>query len=257
MTPSTPQVFTGHVWHSRLAVTRHSFRRPIMLAYLDVEQLPDELDGLPWWSARRRALIHWQARDYFDGSTAHLGPALRDLVSRELGVRPAGPIHQLTSPRTAGWLFNPLSAYYCREPDGRLTAVVLEVTNTPWGERHWYVLDARGKGRAEVAKQLHVSPFFQMNQRYLIRWCDPRQHLDLAIKVVEDERVVFVAGIAGDLAPLTRANARTLALRYPLQPLQVSGAIYWQALRLFSKGVPFHGHPRGAAGQLGGEAGQS
>ena len=134
-------VYEGTARHRRLTPRAREFAPRLFLAYLDVDALPGSLDGLPGWSARRPALVRFRRRDFLDGRPGPLGDAVRDLVEARLGRRPEGTVHLLAHLRTFGWLFNPLSVYYCRRPDGALDALVLEVTNTPWGERHWYVID--------------------------------------------------------------------------------------------------------------------
>ena len=109
---------------------------------LDLAELDRVMAATPLWSARRWAPVTFRRRDYLDGTDRPLADALGDLVEARLGRRPAGPMRVLTQLRRWGWLFNPLSIYWCDRPDGRPDAVVLEVTNTPWHERHWYVLDA-------------------------------------------------------------------------------------------------------------------
>ena len=139
----TVAIYEGTVRHRRFVPLRE-FAPKLFLAYLDVDALPGSLDRLPLWSARRPAPVRFRRRDFLDGTDRPLGAAVRDLVQARLGRRPTGPVHLLAQLRTFGWLFNPLAVYYCWTADGRaLDAVVLEVTNTPWGERHWYVLDAR------------------------------------------------------------------------------------------------------------------
>ena len=129
--------------------------------------------------------MHFRRRDFFDGRPGPLGDAVRDLVEERLGRRPDGPVYLLAHLRTFGWLFNPLAVYYCWSTDGHaLDALVLEVTNTPWGERHWYVVDARVvTGAHVVSKALHVSPFLPMDVDYQLSWTAPRDTLRLDIAV--------------------------------------------------------------------------
>ncbi len=145
------------------------------MAYLDVDALPGSLDALPLWSARRPAPVRFRRQDFYDGGDQPLGDAVRDLVEARLGWRPIGSVKVLAHLRTFGWLFNPLAVYYCWSPDGNgLDAVVLEVTNTPWGERHWYVFDARdGATSGTTAKAMHVSPFLPMDLEYRVTWTVP------------------------------------------------------------------------------------
>jgi DUF1365 family protein len=147
--------------------------------------------------------------------------------------------------RTFGWLFNPLAVYYCWAPnDTGLEALVLEVSNTPWGERHWYVLDARdGRRYAHVAKAMHVSPFLPMDVGYRITWTEPADDLRLHLEVDRDGRAVFGAALALRRLPLDRRRAVAMPARHWLLPLRVSLGIYREALRLWRRRAPFHRHP--------------
>lgn len=238
-------VYEGTARHRRVTPVAREFAPRLFLAYLDVDALPGSLDPLPGWSARRRAPVHFRRRDFLDGRDGPLGHAVRDLVERRLGWRPGGPVFLLAHLRTFGWQFNPLAVYYCWHADGRrLDAVVLEVTNTPWGERHWYVLDARdGAGTRTTAKAMHVSPFLPMGVDYHVSWTVPGDHLRLEIEVARAGTVMFSAGLALRRRVLDRRRAAGVLVRHPLMPLRVSLAIYRRALGLFLARVPLYRHP--------------
>ena len=238
-------IYEGTVRHRRFVPTFREFAPRLFLAYLDVDALPGSLDRLPLWSARRPAPLHFRPRDFLDGTDRPLGPAVRDLVQAQIGHRPTGPVHLLAQMRTFGWLFNPLAGYYCWAPDCRtLDAIVLEVTNTPWGERHWYVLDARDNvTTTTTAKAMHVSPFLPTDLDYRITWTVPDAELSLRIEVERDHTPIFDAELALRRATLSRGRAVTVLARYPMLPLRVSARIYAHAGRLFARGVPVHRHP--------------
>jgi len=251
---STAALYEGTARHRRLTPVVREFSPRLFLAYLDVDALPDSLDRLPGWSGRRRALVHFRRRDFFDGQPAPLGDAVRDLVEARLGRRPEGPVHLLAHLRTFGWLFNPLAVYYCWSADGRvLDALVLEVTNTPWGERHWYVIDARtstGTGAHIVAKAMPVSPFLPGDVDYEVSWTAPGDTLRLDIAVVRGGETMFTAGLALRRRVLDRREAVEILLRHPAMPLRVSIAIYRQAVALFLAHVPVYRHPSRPAQEI-------
>ena len=249
---STAALYEGTARHCRLTPVVREFSPRLFLAYLDVDALPDSLDRLPGWSGRRRALVHFRRRDFFDGQPAPLGDAVRDLVEARLGRRPEGPVHLLAHLRTFGWLFNPLAVYYCWSADGRvLDALVLEVTNTPWGERHWYVIDARtGTGAQVVAKAMPVSPFLPGDVDYEVSWTAPGDTLRLDIAVVRGGETMFTAGLALRRRVLDRREAVEILLRHPAMPLRVSIAIYRQAVALFLAHVPVYRHPSRPAQEI-------
>src|SRR4051812_1453277 len=242
-------LYEGVARHYRATPTAREFSPRLFLAYLDVDALPGSLDALPGWSGRRRAPVRFRRRDFLDGDERPLGDAVRDLVDQRIGRRPAGPIYLLTQLRTFGWLFNPLSVYYCWDTAGHtLDAVVLEVTNTPWGERHWYVLDAPNRGEATtMGKAMYVSPFLPMDVDYLVTWSPPGEALHLDIQVIREDTNVFSAGLALRRTVLDRRTAVTVLMRYPLLPFRVSVAIYRKAISLFLTRVPLYRHqPRRA-----------
>jgi uncharacterized protein len=132
-------IYEGTVRHRRHTVRGHRLRHRLALLYLDLEELPDLLGGR--LVARRPGPVRFRRRDYLGDPAVSLAEAVRDAVEAQTADRPRGPIRILTQPRTFGHCFNPVSFYYCMEPSGQtLRSVVAEVTNTPWGERHAYVL---------------------------------------------------------------------------------------------------------------------
>ena len=233
-------IYEGRAPHRRGAPGR-SFSPRLFLAYLDVDALPRSLDALPGWSARRAAPVHVRTQDYFTGDGRALGESVRSLVHERLGRRPGGRVFLLAQPRTWGYVFNPLAVYYCFD-DGRLDAVVLEVTNTPWREREWYVLDARRGNRGRVAKTMYVSPFLPMDVEYRVGWSTPGEHLALDIRVERDGATVFDARLALRRRPLTRRTALAVLVRHPLLPVRTVTAIYRHALLMWARRVPYVRH---------------
>jgi DUF1365 family protein len=242
--PDTAALYEGLVVHRRHTEPTRVFAPRLFLAHVDVDALPGSLDRLPGWSARRPAPIHFRRRDFFDGGDRPLGDAVRDLVEERLGRRPIGAVTLLAHLRTFGWLFNPLSVYYCWLPHGGLDAIVLEVTNTPWGDRHWYVVDARtGEQTTTTAKAMHVSPFLPMDVDYRITWTTPGDDLSLRIEVERAGTPVFDASLRLHRVPLDRKHAVTMPLRHWLLPLRVSLGIYGEAVKLLVRRARFFPHP--------------
>lgn len=179
MRPGPAAVCPGTVMHHRLGPADHRFTYPVTQVWIDPDN-PDALFGAhPLWSSRRPAPVRFRRRDYLDGTDAPLGDAVRQALAPVLGHRPAGPLRMLTQPRTWGWLFNPITVYLAWGPpaDGPVrpaegpVAALLEVTNTPWKERHLYpvaLTPAGGADRFEATfdKVLHVSPFLDEDHRY-------------------------------------------------------------------------------------------
>jgi uncharacterized protein len=241
-------IYEGTIRHRRHAARDHEFRHRLALLYLDLQELDGVLDGR--LLARRPGLVRFRRRDYLGDPGVALADCVRMEVERQTGSAPIGPVRVLTQPRTLGHSFNPVSFYYCFNLQERLDAVVAEVTNTPWGERHAYVLARTGDApelSASFAKALHVSPFMGMRQRYTIRVCAPGPTLSVHIESRERGRPAFDATLSLRRAPLTRRGMARVTMRYPAATLRVLTLIYGHALALKLRGVPVHSHPVGPA----------
>ncbi len=237
-------IYVGRLAHVRLTAKRHAFARRMYMLYLDL----DEIAQLPstWLFGIERARpLSFRRADYLGRPDRSLIDEVRDEVERALGERPRGPIRLLTQVRSFGYAFNPVSFYYCYAEDGdTLHAIVAEITNTPWGERHRYVLRAGERGAsASFPKAFHVSPFFAMQQDYDWRFESPGQRLTVRMTNREAGRTVFRAHLGLQRRPLSTPNLLRVALRLPLMSWQALVAIYVHALLLWLKGTPFHGHP--------------
>ena len=230
----------------------HSFRYRVFLPLFDLAELPELLDPIPLWSARRPAPARLRRDDYLGDSPSPLAERARDLSLDRVGRRPAGPVRLLANPRYLGVGFNPISFLFLHGEDGvTVECVIAEVTNTPWRERTAYVLDGRSRGpdwtiRGSFEKRMHVSPFQPMDQSYEISVTEPGEELRVAIRSLEAGREVFTATMALRRRELTRARMARLLLRYPPMTLATLARIYANALRLKLNGAPFHPHPRAA-----------
>jgi uncharacterized protein len=227
-------IYEGHIRHRRFAVRNHAFRYRLAMAYIDLDELPTLLGGR--LARERPGLVRFRRSDYLGDPRTPLADAVRTRLEQDLGHRPEGPIRLLTHVRSFGHCFNPVSFYYCFAPDGEtLEAVVADVTNTPWGERHAYVLPASG----DMDKALHVSPFMPMDQRYTCRAPAPGETLSVHIESRQDGRLAFDATLGMKRRPLT-----TRSLLRPLAPtLRMLALIYGHGIALKLKGVPVQPHP--------------
>jgi hypothetical protein len=242
-------VYEGVVYHQRHAPRAHRFSYQVAQLYLDLDELPAAFAGRWLWSLERRNLAQFRRRDYLGPESLPLDEAVRRCAAQVLGRRPEGSIRLLTHLRYAGYVFNPVSFYYCFDPLGDLDCVVAEITNTPWHERHAYVLpaqSARRRGPAlwfDFAKRFHVSPFLPIDCDYGWRFTAPGEQLRVHMQVNREGRREFDATLRLTRRTLDGASLRRVLTRYPLMTAKVTGAIYWQALRLWLKGTPFHTHP--------------
>jgi uncharacterized protein len=240
------RIYEGQVSHARGAPVRHAFRYRVFMVYLDLGELEDAFAGRWLWSATRAAPARFDRRDHFGDVRRPLDECVRDLVEAETGRRPDGPIRLLTHLRYFGYCFNPVSFYYCFDAgDSRVETVVAEVTNTPWGERHCYVLDAGGAPaeRFVTDKVLHVSPFMPLDLRYAWRFTPPGRELVVTMSCSRAGERLFTAALELAARPLTAPVLARVLLVHPLHTLKVIAAIHWQALRLWLKGCRVYAHP--------------
>ena len=245
-------LYEGTVRHRRFAPRRREFSYRLFLCYFDLEELPTLFEGRWFWSASRPNLAWFRREDYLAPTDQPLTEVVRDLVSTRLGKRPTGAIRLLTHPRYWGFAMNPISLYYCFDPEEQLEAVVAEVTNTPWGERHCYVIDARNVGpgaiEAVVEKQLHVSPFLKMAFDYHFLLTTPKAGLTAHIAALTRDAAraepMLDATLQLRRVALTGAQMARVLCVYPAMTLWVFCLIYYQAWRLWWEGVPFVAHPR-------------
>ncbi len=260
-------VCDGTVLHRRSVPKQHEFISPVSYVWLDPDRPNDLCAAHPLWSATRPAPARFRRRDYADGGVGgdvSIGDGIRDELSGVLGRRPGGAVRMLTQVRRWGWLFNPITVYVVWDADPDVpVGAVLEVTNTPWKERHRYAIawaqpKAGGWLTAAVDKVLHVSPFLDETYRYDVRLRGVDDRIEFELDVIDssvDVSVTAALPIAAPTAaptvhtslnvtraPATRA-ALSAALRVPLPTHRVSFGIHLQAAKLWFRQVPFVPHP--------------
>jgi DUF1365 family protein len=252
-------VYRGHVRHRRHDPVEHEFESAVGMLYLDLDELGGRdgvLEHRPLWSASRRAIGRFRRADYLGDAAVPLKDAVAQEILMQTGAIHTGPVRLLTTPRTFGRAFNPVSFYYCFAADGETVQfVVAEVTNTPWGERHSYVMDARdGDGpvmRQAFDKVFHVSPFMGIEHRYAWSLTTPSPaHPTLSVHIDSTTSTApathtFDATLNLRREPLTASSLRRLLARFPFSTLRTGLYIYAHAVRLKLKGAPYFAHPEG------------
>lgn len=250
-------VCVGTVHHRRRTPTVHEFTNAVRYVWIDPDR-PEELTRHHWaWSSTRSAPMRFRARDFGrrgpEGAATGLAEQARDDLAPVLGHRPGGAVRMLSQLRHLGWLFNPITIFvvWDDEPDVPAGAV-LEVTNTPWKERHRYPVALEqpdGRFVARFAKELHVSPFLDEDFDYLLALEDRDDRIVVSLDVVPHDDGTAPAGPTVstrlDVArvPADRDALAAALWAVPLSTQRVSAGIHAQALALWRKRVPFVAHP--------------
>lgn len=243
-------LYEGVVHHARQQPVVHRFTYRLFMVALDLSELDTVFRGRWFWSTRRPAPAWFRRRDHFGDPGRPLEDEVRDRVEERLGRRPVGRIRLVTHLRYFGLVFNPISIYLCLDESGSaLDAIVLEVSNTPWGERCLYVVDARrpfledGRPVHLFDKTMHVSPFMGMDYRYALEVALRPASLFVRLQNRGAEGTPFTASLSLRRLPLTGRNLGRMMLLYPVMTLRVLAAIYYQAGRLALKRTPVYPHP--------------
>lgn len=244
---SNSALYDGKVMHARLKPMGHRFQYRVYALLLDLDQLPLDTESVIF-SHNRFNLLSFFDRDH----GARDGTPLRGYVDRMLlaaGEQRPDRIELLCYPRVFGWVFNPLSVYYCFDAGNQLSALIYEVRNT-FGESHTYVAPIRsgenrdGYIRQERNKRFYVSPFIDMDMRYRFRLSRSGTALTLRILECDAEGPLLSATFSGRRRPLTTGNLLRAFFQVPFQTLKIVGGIHWEALKLWIKGARLHRRPQ-------------
>lgn len=243
-------IYRGRVRHRRYTVRENSFSYSLFMLYLDLDELPWLFKPYRFWSASGFALAWLRRKDHLFRTDLDLAGEIRQIVYKETGHRPEGPIRMLTHLRYFGYCFNPITLYYCFDARGRhVRHIVAEVHNTPWNERHCYVLnvDEEDAGGAKFsfrhAKQFHVSPFMKMDMEYAWAITAPAENLVVHIENIKEGELCFDATLSMQRQPITQSNLNKALFGHPFMTLRVILLIYYQGLKLWLKRIPYVPHP--------------
>lgn len=233
-------LYIGKVFHQRFQPKHHSFDYRIFLFWLNLDELESLDSSVRGFSCRPWSVVRFKREDYFGDRTKSLKYSVIERMS-ELANKPLnGKVFMLGQVRIFGLYFSPVNFFYLQGEDGSFSHMLAEVSNTPWNERHHYLVDLNNQKDCE--KAFHVSPFNPMDMQYHWKVAQPRQHLALALSCSKGEKH-FEASINLRKQELNSTTLFRVLLSIPSMTIKTVVGIYWQAFKLFLKGVPFYGHP--------------
>jgi DUF1365 family protein len=241
-------LYIGDVTHKRFRPRVHTLRYGIFQIYLDLDEAQALSDASLVFGFNKSRLLSFFERDHGDGSATPLKAQIEARVAAE-GYATGGPVRVMGLPRVFGFVFNPITLYFCHRPDGALSAMVYEVNNT-FGDRTTYVLPATGRPVVEhgAAKSMHVSPFMDMDHHYDFLLHEPDEKFLLSIHVRRSDVLWLTAGFAAERRPFTDRALLAAWASHPLLTLKVVAGIHWEALKIWLKGVGYRGKPHGRMG---------
>ena len=234
-------IYHGQVFHHRFVPKRHQFSYKVFLYWLKLNEISDLASSIKGFSDTEGGIsvVRFKRSDYLGDPQVKLEEAVKNRML-ELGAQDvSGDVFFLGQLRTFGWYFSPVNFYYLRNSNGHFTYLLAEVSNTPWNQRHHYLVDL--EKQADAPKAFHVSPFNPMDMQYQWHIQAPGEQLKLHLSC-KQTRKHFHAALNMRRQTFSNRNFRRALLGIPSMTLKTVAGIYWQATKLFVKGVPFYSH---------------
>ena len=240
-------LYVGTLRHRRFQPVPHEFMYPLFMSFLDIDRIPELMKISPFAGYDRWNWTSFNNRDYFGNVRMPLRDRLRADAEANGVELPEGKIFLLTHLRYFGYVFNPVSFFYCYDRNDSLLTVLAAVNNT-FGETHNYWLKSplqalENSWSYEVTKAFHVSTFLGMNCHYRFTFSDPAASIVVQTNVAGEDGLLFDSSLKLQRETWSRANLHRVLLRYPFMTLRVIAGIHWQAARLYFKNVPVSNHP--------------
>jgi len=230
-------IYSGWVRHRRYSPKRHEFNYKLFLLSLDLDELESGLSFGPWLRVEKPAILSFRHKDYLDGEGKLTKQKVWDKVVSLGGENFAGKVVLLGQLRCFGVYFSPVNFYYCHDKTGEFQYLLAEVSNTPWNERHCYLVDARQN--VIMDKAFHVSPFMNEDMKYRWRFTPLNQTLYLNIDNMLETEKLFDATFSMQREPLSSKALIKNLLRVPAMTISTVLGIHWEAIKLYVKGIPY------------------
>lgn len=250
MVTSAPALYVGTIRHRRFSPRPHQFEYPLFMALLDIDRIPETMGRSAFTSCNRPNWASFNDRDHIGDPARPLRERVRDSAAASGVEFPDGPVSLLTHLRYGGYVFNPISIYYCHDRAGALRCVLADVRNTYGGRTSYWLRpgdDTSRRLRAVVPKRMYVSPFMAPDVDYEFVLTPPAErlvaHMNVSTVAPDQPSRLFDATLTLDRRPWTASTIRSVLIRYPLMTAKVIAAIYWEALRLRVKGLPVYPLP--------------
>ncbi len=238
--PLSSAIYRGQVYHERFVPTQHKFSYQIAQFWLELDAVDQVAQGVKGFSADKFNWIRFKRSDFLKNPDIPLQQEALQTMSGLAGKPLEGKVYLLSPLRIMGLYFSPVNFYYLYNEEGYFSHLLAEVSNTPWNERHCYLVDI--KQQIPTEKVFHVSPFNPIDMEY--HWHIKQPGDKLALKLdCHKQNKHFAAAIALERQALTSENLNKTLWSLPNMTIKTVWGIYWQAMKLFLKRTPFYGHP--------------
>jgi len=234
-------IYQGTVFHRRFVPKAHAFSYKIFLMWINLDEVEQLAATVKGFSCSKWAPIRYKRQDYYGEPDKPLKSCILEKMSHMAEQNLDGEVYLLSQMRTFGLYFSPVNFYYLRQKNGTFSHVLAEVSNTPWNERHCYLVDLAKQQDSQ--KAFHVSPFNPMDMQYKWAISQPEQSLQLTLSCHQETKH-FVANINMSRLEMNSKNLFNVLVSIPSMTIKTVFGIYWQALKLFLKGVPVYAHPK-------------